>query len=200
MEKVAPAEHPIHDLLRRRWSPRVFAPRPVERQKLRQLLEAARWAASSFNEQPWSFFVATIEEPTEHARLVDCLLPANQAWAKHAPVLMLTVAKLHFDHNHKPNRVAVHDVGLAVANLVVQATALDLFVHQMGGVDLAKARLTFQVPEGYDPVTAIALGYAGDPNQLPAEQRGRENEPRERRPLDQFVFTGRWGQPAGWLK
>lgn len=200
MEKPAPTAHPIHELLRRRWSPYTFAARPVEPATLCQLLEAARWAPSSYNEQPWTFFVATRAEPAAHARLVECLLPANQDWARHAPVLLLTVAKLHFSRNHKPNRVAIHDVGLAVANLVVQATALDLFTHQMAGIDQAKARQLLQIPEGYEPLTAIAIGYAGDTEQLPAELREAEHAPRERRPLGQFVFAGRWASPVTWLK
>src|SRR5215208_4639816 len=112
MERLRDAAHPIHDLLRRRWSPRAFADRPVEREKLLSVMEAARWAPSSFNEQPWSFLVATKDRPDEHARMLECLAEKNQTWAKAAPVLMISVASLHFARNGKPNRHALHDVGL----------------------------------------------------------------------------------------
>lgn len=199
MEKLADSKHPIHDLLRRRWSPRVFSDHAVEPEKLRSLLEAARWAPSSYNEQPWSFFVATKENPVEYERLLSCLVEGNQRWAKRAGVLMLSVAKLHFERppgRGTPNRHAFHDVGLAVENLVVQATALGLVVHQMAGFHLEKARELFRIPEGYEPVAAIALGYAGDPATLPEPLRERELAPRTRKPLEEFVFTGQWGQTS----
>src|SRR5258708_7054964 len=108
MDRPALNEYPIHDLLRRRWSPRAFADRPVEPEKLRSLLEAARWAPSSFNEQPWAFLVGTKDQPEEYARVLGCLVPGNQNWAKAAPVLFLTVAHQFFDLNQKPNRHAFH--------------------------------------------------------------------------------------------
>src|SRR6266702_6198279 len=126
MEKLAETQYPIHDLLRRRWSPRAFSDRRVEPDKLRSLWEAARWAASSFNEQPWSFIVATRQKQEEHARLLSCLVEKNQQWARLAPVLMVSVAKLKFEKTGKPNRHAFHDVGLAMGNLLVEATALGL--------------------------------------------------------------------------
>src|SRR5213593_4411938 len=120
MDKLAQAQYPIHDLLQKRWSPRAFSAQPVESDKLRSLWEAARWAPSSYNEQPWSFIVATKEDPAEHARLLSCLVEGNIQWAQHAPVLMVSVAKLYFDEDHERNRHAFHDVGLAAANLVIQ--------------------------------------------------------------------------------
>ncbi len=196
IEKLAETKHPIHDLLRRRWSPRAFADRAVEPEKLRILLEAARWAPSSFNEQPWSFIVATHENRVEYERLLSCLVEGNQRWAKTAPVLMLSVAKLAFERTGKPNRHAFHDVGLAVENLVIQATALGLIVHQMAGFDVEKAREQFQIPEGVEPVAAIALGYPGDLENLPEPLRERERAPRTRKPLEEFVFSGHWGQAS----
>jgi nitroreductase len=198
MEKPATNQYPIHDLLRQRWSPRAFAHRPVETDKLSSLFEAARWSASSYNEQPWRFIVATKDNAPDYERLLGCLMDLNQAWAKAAPVLVITVAKQFFDHNNKPNRVAIHDLGLAVANLTVQATALGLVLHQMGGVHLDKARAALSIPPGYDPVTAIAIGYPGDPGSLPAELRERELEPRERNPQAAFVFGGTWQRPVPW--
>jgi len=139
-ELLAPVDYPVDDLVRRRFSPRAFSERAVPPQTLRSLLEAARWSPSCFNEQPWSFLVATHAEPAEFARMLSCLMEKNQLWAKHAPVLMLSVASKTFGHNGKPNRHAAHDVGTAAAWLTVQATAMGLFVHQMAGIDPEKAR------------------------------------------------------------
>ena len=196
MEKPAETQYPIHDLLKRRWSPRAFSDRLVEPATMRSLLEAARWAPSSSNEQPWSFIVATKQDPAEYARLLSCLVEGNIQWAQHAPVLMVSVARLSFEENGKPNRHAFYDVGQAVANLIVQATALGLVVHQMAGFHPDKVRELFGVPEQYEPVAAIALGYPGDPQSLPERLRNRELAPRERKPLTEFVFSGRWGQTS----
>ena len=196
MEKLAVTHYPIHELLRRRWSPRAFSSRPVKPDTLRSLLEAARWAPSSYNEQPWSFIVATKEDEAEYARLLSCLVEGNIQWAQHAPVLMVSVAKLHFDENGERNRHALHDVGQAVANLIVQATALGLVVHQMAGILPEKVRALYGVPEQYEPVAGIALGYPGDPQSLTEGLRQRELAPRERKPLTEFVFSGRWGQTS----
>jgi nitroreductase len=194
MQKLADAKHPIHELLQQRWSPRAFADQMVEPEKIRTLLEAARWAASSFNEQPWSFIVATKEDEGDYERLMSCLMEGNIKWAKHAPVLMLSVAKLAFERSGKANRHAFHDVGLAVENLVLQATALGLFVHQMAGFSTDKARERFAIPNTHDPVAVIAVGYPGDPARLPDDLRERELAPRTRKSLQDFVFAGRWGQ------
>jgi len=168
----------------------------VEPDTLRSLLEAARWAPSSYNEQPWSFIVATKQDPAEHARLVSCLVEGNIEWAQHSPVLMVSVARLSFEENGKPNRHAFHDVGQAVANLIVQATALGLVVHQMAGIHPEKIRELYNLPEGYEPVAGIALGYPGDPESLPERLRQRELAPRERKPLTEFVYTGRWDRTS----
>jgi nitroreductase len=196
MEKLAPNDYPIHDLLRRRWSPRAFADRPVEADKLRSLLEAARWAPSSFNEQPWAFLVATKDQPAEFAKVLSCLVEGNQAWAKLAPVLILGFAHLAFERNQQANRHAYHDVGQAAANLTFQATADGLAVHQMAGIQVDKIRSTFAVPEGWDPVAGIAIGYPGDPANLPEPLRQRELAERVRKPLGSFAFSGDWGKVA----
>jgi nitroreductase len=196
MKKTAPADHPIHPLLAQRWSPRAFSDRPVENEKLLSLLEAARWAPSCFNEQPWRFIIATKTEPTEHERLLACLVEANQLWARNAPVLMLSVTKINFSHNDKPNKQAQHDLGLAVENLVIQAEALGLATHQMGGFKADTARSTFSIPEGFEPIAAIAIGYPAEPDTLPEPLRERELAPRERNPIRDFVFAGSWGLPA----
>ena len=196
MEKPAETQYPIHDLLRRRWSPRAFSDRRVDPAVMRSLLEDARWAPSSYNEQPWSFIVATRDDPVEFGRLLSCLVEGNIQWAQHAPVLMVSVARLYFEDDGKPNRHAFHDVGLAVANLIVQATALGLVVHQMAGIFPDKIRELYGIPEGYEAVAGIALGYPGDPQSLPEGLRKRELAPRERKPLTEFVFSGSWGQTS----
>ena len=196
MEKPADSQFPILELIRNRWSPRAFANRPLEREKLQSLLEAARWAPSCFNEQPWSYIVATKEDPSAFECLLSCLVPANQIWAKDAPVLMISVASLNFQRNSKPNRHGIHDVGLASENLVLQAEALGVSVHQMAGFDVDAAIKTYGIPDGFVPVAAFAIGYQGDPASLSDELRERELEPRTRKPLSAFVFSGKWGNSA----
>ncbi|MEX2213832.1 MAG: nitroreductase family protein [Phycisphaeraceae bacterium] len=195
--KIAEPDHSIHELISARYSPYAFSPKPVEDDKLVACLEAARWAASSFNEQPWSFIIAARKNEAEFNKAIECLGEPNQAWAKYAGVIMLTVIKTAFTKNGSPNRVALHDLGLAAGNLTLQATALGLHVHQMAGVNLAKVRQTYDVPEGYEPQTAIALGYAADPAEAedPAFTE-RDMSPRERKPLREFVFTGQWKKAA----
>jgi nitroreductase len=196
MEKPADTRHPVHDLIRRRWSPLAFAETPVEPEKLRSLLEAARWAASSYNEQPWAYLVATRDNPEEFEKLLGCLVEGNRTWARHVPVLMLSVAKLAFDRNGQPNRHAWHDVGAASATLCLQATALGLFVHQMAGILPAQARTVYGIPEGWEPVAGLAVGYPGDPAALPEKLRQRQDAPRSRKEITSFVFAGKWGQVA----
>ncbi len=199
MTKTARNDYPIHDLLRRRWSPRAFADRLVEPEKLRSLLEAARWAPSCYNEQPWAFAVATRDIPEDFERVLGCLVEFNQAWARAAPVLMLTFAHLAFDRNGQPNRHAFHDVGLAMANLTAQATAESLGVHQMAGILPDNARAAFAVPPDWEAVAGAAIGYFGDPETLSEELRKRELVPPVRKPLRSFVFTGGWGKPSPLL-
>jgi len=178
----------IHGILARRWSPKAFSARPVEPGKLAQLFEAARWAPSSYNAQPWHFIVATREDAEGYNRLLSTLMDVNRQWAQQAPVLILAVAKLDYNHVARANRHALYDLGQAVAHLTVQATALDLFFHQMGGFDPQAARELFAIPSGYEPVAVLALGYyEGEP----ADQTART-----RKPLTDFVFSGSWGRPA----
>jgi nitroreductase len=196
MEKPADTTYPIEELLKRRWSPRAFSERAVEPEKLLCLWEAARWAASTANQQPWYFIVATKQDEAEHARLLSCLRENNQQWASRAPVLMVSVAQLTFDANGQPNRHAFHDVGLAVANLILQATALGLSVHQMAGFYPDRVRNLYGVPDGFEPVAGIVLGYAGDPALLRDDLKQRELAPRARKPLESFVFQHAWGQTS----
>ena len=193
LKRPAETSTAIHDLIAHRWSPRAFESKPVEPEKLRSLLEAARWAPSSYNAQPWYFIVGTKDNPENYKRVLESLIEFNQGWAKNAPVLALSVAKLKFDDG-KPNRHAFHDVGQAAANLSLQAEALGLSVHQMAGIDPEKARKLFNIPADYEAVAGIAIGYPGDPASLPDGLRERELAPRQRKPLDSFVFTGQWGK------
>jgi len=196
MNKSSDTQYPIDDLLSKRWSPLAFSEKSVEPEKLRSVLEAARWAASSYNEQPWSFIVATSDNQAEFDRLLSCLAEGNQEWAKTAPVLMLSVAKLQFERNGVENRHAFHDVGAAAAQLAMQATALGLFIHQMAGFDVPLSRSLYSIPEGYEPVAAIALGYIGDPQTLSEKLLQRTLAPRTRKPLENFVFTRRWNETS----
>ncbi|BAY60125.1 nitroreductase [Calothrix brevissima NIES-22] len=198
-QKLAPTEYPVHDFIRSRWSPRAFSDRAVEPEKLLSLLEAARWAPSSFNHQPWNFIVATKEDATEYNRLLSALVEFNQGWAKNAPVLILAIAKIRTDDG-KTNRHAFHDVGLAIENLILQATSLGLFAHQIGGFNADTARETYQIPADYEPATVLTIGYPGDPQNLPDGLRDRELAPRTRKPLSEFVFTGQWGNTSPLLK
>jgi nitroreductase len=198
-DKRASPDYPIHELLATRWSPYAFQDRPVSEADLLSVFEAARWAASSFNEQPWSYIVATKEHPEQFQRVLSCLVDFNQAWARAAPVLALGIASLRFARNGQVNRAAVHDLGLAAGNLLVEATARGLFVHQMLGIHPDKARATFEIPEGFEAWTAIAIGYRGEPTDLPEALRERELMPRQRKPLSQFVFSGKWGSPSAFV-
>jgi nitroreductase len=200
MKKPAATDHPIHELLRERWSPRAFSDQPVSPEVLRSLFEAARWAPSSNNEQPWAFIVATKHDAATHSKLLSALAEFNQAWAQHAPVLGIAVSKLAFGRNGHPNRNAFYDTGAAMAHLTVEATSRGLLVHQMAGFDPHKAVELFSIPTGWEPIAAFVLGYPGDPQSLPGPLRERELAPRSRKPLAEFIMSGSWGQPAEFLK
>lgn len=199
MEKPAPTDYPIEDLLKRRWSPRAFSDETVEPDKLCSLFEAARWAPSSFNEQPWSFIITTKAHAEDYARLLSCLVEKNQQWARLAPVLAVSIAKLNFDHGGKPNRHAFHDVGLAMGSLLVEATALGLVVHQMAGFSSEKVREAYGVPAVFEPVAAMAIGYPGPPEVLPEQFREQELGSRNRKPISSFIFQDHWGKLSALL-
>ena len=200
MQKPAPTQHQVHELIQKRWSPRAFSSQPVPAEVLRSLFEAARWAPSSSNEQPWAFLVATADDQENHAKMLSTLVEFNQAWAKHAPVLAIAVSELAFAKNGHPNRNAFYDTGAAVANLSAEATSRGLFVHQMAGFDPHKAIELFEIPSGWEPIAAFTIGYPGDPETLPETLRQRELAPRERKPLDTFVMGGHWGKAASFIQ
>ena len=188
----------LRPLLHERRSVRAFSDRPVEPDKLRQVLDAAHWASSSANEQPWRWIVATKDDPAQFDRLLQCLLPGNAKWAGAAPVLLLACAERAFAQSGKVNLHARHDVGQAMATLALEADLLGLETHQMAGFEPDKARETFGIPDEYEAVTACALGYPGDPESLPDDLKARELAPRTRKPLGELVFGGEWGQAASF--
>ena len=197
MDKPAITMHDINAYARKRWSPRSFADKAVDPKTLASLFEAARWAPSCFNAQPWAFIVATKDEPEGYEKLLSCLIEYNQGWARSAPVLALSVAQNNFAHNGEPNAHALHDVGMAALSLTLEAAARDLYVHQMAGFDAGKARAAFGIPEEWTPVAALAIGFKGAPDALPDSLAEKEKAPRERKPLSAFVYSGAWGQAAG---
>ncbi len=194
--KEAQPDYPIEALLARRWSPYSFAERDVPLEDLQAILEAARWAPSSYNEQPWRYLLARRSDPAAFEKLLSCLVDGNQVWAKSAPVLLIGLAIVKFARNGKPNAAAVHDLGLAAGNICVEATARGLFVHQMIGIVPERVRALYNVPDDAEPLTAAAIGYLGDGSSLPDAIQERDRGPRTRRPLASFVFQDGWDQPA----
>ena len=196
--KHASTDHPVHALIAGRWSPYAFSDRAVSLDDVRSLFEAARWAPSSYNEQPWRWILAARDQdPEGHAKLLSCLVEGNQGWAKVAPVLVLGVVSTQFSRNGKPNKAAQHDLGLAAGNLSLEATARGLVVHQMIGIEPETARTTFAIPVGFDAFTGLAIGYAGDPATLPEGLAQREAAPRSRKPLTELLHgTGGWDSPS----
>ena len=192
--KHAPTALGLNDLIAARWSPRAYSDKPVSSEDLTKIFTAASWAASSSNEQPWRFLVGKKGDDT-YAKILDTLVPFNQDWAKSAPILILSVAKKTFAKNGSPNGWALHDTGAASANMCLQAIALGIHTHGMAGYDKDKARANFDLPEDYETGAVWALGYLGDPETLPEHLKKMELAPRERKPLEAFVFT-RWETPA----
>ena len=187
---IAGNEVPIHEVIAKRASAHAFGERAVTPEDLRAVLEAARWAASSYNAQPWRFLVARREDESGFENILSALMPINREWASSAPVLIVSVARVNYPHNEKPNRHAWHDVGLATGNLMTQAAALGLVTGPMGGFDPKAAREKLHIPEGWEPVAVIALGYPAD-----AKAGAHPARPRERKPLAEIAFGGDWGEP-----
>jgi nitroreductase len=200
LSKQGSPDHPIYELFVKRWSPYVFSDQPVPEEDLCALFEAARWSASSFKEQPWRYIVATWKDPEGIERLLSCLDEWNQPWAKSAPVLALGCAALKFARNGQPNTAAEHDLGAASTYLSLEATARGLLVHQMIGILPDRARELYQIPDGFRPLTGLAIGYAGDPNTLAEKYKDLHLGPRHRKPLAEFVFGGRWGTTSDIVK
>jgi len=192
--KHAPDAAGVEGLIRRRWSPRTYADKEVPAAELKRLFEAARWAASSSNEQPWRFLVGRLGDET-YQKIFNALVEFNQHWARTAPVLVLAVAKMTFTAKGTPNRYGLHDTGAAMANLALQATADGLHTHSMAGFDNEQMRASFAIPSDYELGAVTAIGYFGDPESLPEHLRKMEVSPRQRKPLEEFVFSA-WEKPA----
>ncbi|HKS42059.1 MAG TPA: nitroreductase family protein [Blastocatellia bacterium] len=196
-EKPASADYLLDDEIARRWSPRIFEEdREIEREKIMTLLEAARWAPSCFNEQPWRYLVFDGTDPEAMARARSCLVEGN-AWALKAPVLMISIARDNFTRNEEPNRTAQHDVGLASENLVLEAVELGLVAHQMAGFHATLARDEFNIPEGFTLLAMIAIGYPyrGDLDDLDEKTKAKELAARSRKPVGEIAFAGTWDAP-----
>lgn len=196
--KQASTSYDIHPLLSSRWSPRAFSDKLIEAETIGSLFEAARWAASGNNGQPWSFIIASRQNPEEFERLAACINPFNLDWAKNAALLGISVAQVIRDDG-KPSRLALFDLGLAMQNLSIEATSRDLYIHMMGGFSAEKARESYAIPETHEPGCAFAIGYLGDPNSLDERVREREFAPRTRKALSEFVYSGAWGETSSLL-
>ena len=180
----------IHELISQRWSPVAFDPKPVEFDKIHLLFEAAKWAPSGNNSQPWRFIFATKEMP-DYEALFDLLTEPNQVWAKTAPLLVLGLAQVISTYKNRPNRLAFYETGMAVSNLLIQATHMGLMVHQMAGYDVERAKETLVIPTRYEPVAMMAIGYKGDRSQLPAKVAAREDQERTRMEISKFLVQGK---------
>lgn len=196
LKKPAQTATPVHDILRDRWSPRAYQTTPVSQTDLTAILEAGRWAASCNNGQPWRFIIATSDSAAEHAAGLAGFNARNQRWAKNAPVLVFACARKAFEANGNPNPHAWYDTGAAVAQMTVEAEARGLKVHQCAGIEKDKIRSTYAVPEEVDIISGFTIGRQGDADALPEELPGREKEPRQRKPLAEIAFSGKFGTPA----
>jgi nitroreductase len=198
MKKPALTQEPIDGTIAARWSGRAYDPgKPVSREQIIALLEAARWAPSCYGDQPWRFIVWDRNaDEAAWQKAFDCLVPGNQAWVKNAPLLFLITAGSLFNHNGKENRWGQYDTGAAAENLCLQASSMGLMAHQMGGFDVAKARAAFDIPDEYALMSMLAVGYQADISTLSGEVLERETAPRSRRPLDELFYSGTWGKPV----
>ena len=195
-DRPAPTTIAIHDLLKRRWSPRAFDPnRPVTREQLKVLLEAGRWAPSCNGDEPWRYLIWDKgRDPQGWQKAYDCLSENNRKWVKNVPLLMLSCAGSAFEATGKPNRWTQHDTGAASVSMALQAVAMGLVIHQMGGWDAEKARAAFAIPTEYTPMAMIAVGYQASPDILDEETKAKELRPRGRKPVAERFYEGGWGK------
>lgn len=188
-------ENPVQEFVAKRWSPVSFDGRAIDRAELLSIFEAARWAPSAFNEQPWRYIVASREDGEAFEALLSCLVDSNRAWAEHASAVALGVTANTFARNGKTNAYARHDLGLASGQLCAEAAAREVQVHQMAGILPDKAREIYSIPENFEAVTALALGYPGENTELDESIRDRDQQARSRRPLGATLFGKSWDEP-----
>ena len=192
MRPIAKPDYPILENIQKRRSPRAFSSELVSDKNLMSLFESARWAASSYNDQPW-YFIITHKHEESYQKLLSTLDPFNRQWVKSAPILILTIVRTFFEKKKIENRHAMHDLGLAMGNFSIQATSLNLALHQMAGFDPKKAIKEFNIPSSYEPVTAVALGYIStDISLLSPDLQESELAIQKRKKLSEFVFKSKW--------
>ncbi len=185
--KLPQIHYSVHPLIQKRWSARSFSEKVISEHDLYSLFEAASWASSSMNEQPWLFWYAQKNNPSAFKKFSDCLLPGNKTWAEKADVLVLNLASKNFEKNGALNRHYLHDCGAANTTLLLQAASLDIYGHMMGGFDMNKTIETFNIPDYLEPNCFIALGYLDEPTKLDEPFLTREITPRTRKPLTSFI-------------
>ncbi len=194
MEKLANNKYPVNNFIKSRWSPRTFSSKPVDKAKINSILEAARWAPSAFNEQPWRFIVGLKGEKT-YDFILESLVEWNQNWAGLAPVLILNIAKKTFTHNNKPNVTFKYDLGQSVGLMILEIVNQGLVSHQMSGFDPDKASKLLNIPDNYQAVSVTAVGYHGDIKDLSEELAKLELKERVRKDLNTIVFSSEFGKP-----
>src|SRR5919206_3997561 len=192
IEKRAKTDFPIHELIAKRWSARAFSTRPVEKSKLLSILEAARWAPSSRNEQPWRYIVFTYDNP-EMLKKAQSVLKEINDYAKRAPILICAITKKTYSENGSLNRLHFHDLGAANENMFLEAFNQGLIMHEMGGFDVQKAKEVFNIPEDFEVGIMIAIGYQDIHQVLPESLRQKAHLPRERKPISEFAFLEELG-------
>lgn len=183
----------VHELIAARKSIRAFSDADIDDKSYISIFEAARWASSSRNEQPWRFIAARKKDKENFERTLSCVNESNRLWAQYGAMLIVVLAKKNFSSHPVPNSHAQHDVGLAIGNLALQATALGIYLHQMGGIDYAKVKTVFDVPDDFEVISIIVGGYPGNSEILPEKIRERESLPRQRKALTELVFEGKFG-------
>lgn len=191
----AKTRQPVMELIAKRWSPKAFRLEIPKEAELISMFEAARWAPSCFNNQPWRFLVTTREDPEAFSRALACLTEKNASWVQNAPLLAFQIMRETFEYNGKPNPWSGFDCGLAMAQLILQAESMGWSVHVMAGFSRDRVREAFGVPEGFNPLVAFVIGIEGDPDTLPEDMKVSEMEPRERKPLEETVFSASWSKP-----
>ncbi len=182
-------DYPVHDLIKKRWSPRAFSNKAIPMGEIRSLFEAARWAASARNLQPWYFIWANKENVSLYQELTDCLDPWNQQWTKTADLLIIAFIKKLNGEKRYINETALFDLGLAIGNMTTQASSAGIYLHSMGGIKPDFIKEHFQVAVEFEPVLMIAGGYLGDIKDIPADIASGEYAEQLRKNQEEFVFS-----------